>query len=108
MLRLVVILCTLAASAGRAVTDGFGRWRGGPDHLADQRADQRADHPADQRADHRNDDGAAAGRDAERGATAVEYALMAGVIVIAIIASVSMFTGSVGNMFTKYSSTIPV
>jgi Flp pilus assembly pilin Flp len=108
MLRLVVILCTLAASAGRAVTDGFGRWRGGPDHPADQRADQRADHPADQRADHRNDDGAAAGRDAERGATAVEYALMAGVIVIAIIASVSMFTGSVGNMFTKYSSTIPV
>ncbi len=43
----------------------------------------------------------------EHGATAVEYALMVGVIVIAIIASVSLFTRRVGNMFNTYSSTIP-
>lgn len=89
MPRLAVILCALTLSAGRAATDRHGPPRGGNDDGSD------------------DPDGAAGDRRAERGATAVEYALMAGVIIIAVIGSVSLFTRSVGNMFTTYSSTIP-
>ncbi len=43
----------------------------------------------------------------ERGATSVEYALMAMFIAVGIITSVSVFTKRVGNMFNTYSNTIP-
>jgi Flp pilus assembly pilin Flp len=43
----------------------------------------------------------------ERGATAAEYALMAGFIALAIIISISFFSTRVGVMFTTYGNTLP-
>jgi pilus assembly protein Flp/PilA len=51
-----------------------------------------------------------AGRKAEveeRGATAVEYALMVGLIAVAIIASVNLFGQRVKASFNTISNTIP-
>jgi Flp pilus assembly pilin Flp len=43
----------------------------------------------------------------ERGATSIEYALMASLIAVAIIGSVSFFMHRVGNMYNTASNTIP-
>ena len=40
------------------------------------------------------------GRDEEEGATAVEYALMVGMIAIVIVGGVTLFGISVSNLFT--------
>jgi pilus assembly protein Flp/PilA len=51
-----------------------------------------------------------AGRQAEieeRGATAVEYALMVGLIAMAIITSVSVFGAKVKASFNSISNTLP-
>jgi pilus assembly protein Flp/PilA len=43
----------------------------------------------------------------ERGATAVEYSLMVGLIALAIIGSVSLFGNRVKSSFNTISNTIP-
>ena len=43
----------------------------------------------------------------ERGATAVEYALMVGLIAVAIIAAVSALGNKVKNTFNSISNTLP-
>ncbi len=43
----------------------------------------------------------------ERGATAVEYALMVGLLVLVIVGGVSVFSGRVRGMFTTYGNTLP-
>ena len=42
----------------------------------------------------------------ERGATAVEYGLMVGLISVAIIGSVTYFAGSLGNSFNRYGNSV--
>jgi pilus assembly protein Flp/PilA len=51
-----------------------------------------------------------AGRKAEieeRGATAVEYALMVGLIAVAIIAAVSLLGNKIKSSFNSISNTLP-
>jgi pilus assembly protein Flp/PilA len=51
-----------------------------------------------------------AGRKAEieeRGATAVEYALMVGLIAVAIIAAVSLLGNKIKGSFNRVSNTLP-
>jgi pilus assembly protein Flp/PilA len=43
----------------------------------------------------------------ERGATAVEYALMVGLIAVAIIAAVSLLGNKIKGSFNKISNTLP-
>jgi Flp pilus assembly pilin Flp len=43
----------------------------------------------------------------EDGATAVEYALMVGILIVAIIGSVSLFRTRMTNMFQTYANTLP-
>jgi pilus assembly protein Flp/PilA len=43
----------------------------------------------------------------ERGATAVEYALMVGLIAVAIIGAVSLFGQKVRGEFNRISGTLP-
>jgi pilus assembly protein Flp/PilA len=43
----------------------------------------------------------------ERGATAVEYALMVGLIAVAIIASVTLLGGKVKTTFNRIANTLP-
>jgi pilus assembly protein Flp/PilA len=43
----------------------------------------------------------------ERGATAVEYALMVGLIAVAIITAVSVLGGKVKTTFNRVSNTLP-
>jgi pilus assembly protein Flp/PilA len=43
----------------------------------------------------------------ERGATAVEYALMVGLIAVAIIGAVSVLGGKLKTTFNRISNTLP-
>jgi Flp pilus assembly pilin Flp len=43
----------------------------------------------------------------ERGATAVEYALLLGLMTIAIILGLSVFRSKLSTMFNTYSNTLP-
>ncbi len=43
----------------------------------------------------------------ERGATAVEYALMVGLIAVAIIAAVSLLGNKIKGSFNRISNTLP-
>lgn len=43
----------------------------------------------------------------EEGATAVEYALMISMIVLAIIGAVAIFSRRVASMYNTYANTIP-
>lgn len=43
----------------------------------------------------------------EEGATAVEYALMVGLIVLAIIGSVGLFSSRLTGAFNTYANTMP-
>ena len=42
----------------------------------------------------------------ERGATAVEYGLMVGLISVAIIGSVTYFSGSLASSFNRYGNAV--
>jgi Flp pilus assembly pilin Flp len=43
----------------------------------------------------------------EQGATAVEYALMVGLLIITIISGVSLFSSNTQRMFETYANTLP-
>ncbi len=43
----------------------------------------------------------------ERGATAVEYALMVGLLILTIVGGVSVFRIKLSTMFNNYASTLP-
>ncbi len=43
----------------------------------------------------------------ERGATAVEYALMVGLLILTIVGGVSVFRNKLSTMFNNYASTLP-
>jgi pilus assembly protein Flp/PilA len=43
----------------------------------------------------------------ERGATAVEYALMVGLLALVIVGGVSVFRSKLSNMYITYASTLP-
>lgn len=42
----------------------------------------------------------------ERGATAIEYALILGLVVLAIVGSISLLSGSLSNMYLFVSSSV--
>ena len=47
-----------------------------------------------------------AGRDEDKGATAVEYGLMVALIAIAIIAAVTFLGGNLGSLFSSIATSV--